>query len=55
MWSNPKIRVAVDCGLTDSGATQEEIMVGNASGRKPDRHGSKAILLSHTYWVELLS
>ena len=30
------------------GNVSEEIMVGNAGGRKPGSHGSKVILLSHT-------
>ena len=32
---------------TDRGDVREEIVVGNAYGRKPSSHGSKAILLSH--------
>ena len=34
------------------GDVREEIMVGNAGGRKPGSHGSKVILLSHAYGVE---
>ena len=41
-------RVAVDCGETDQREVREEIIVGNAYGRKLGSHGSKAILLSHT-------
>ena len=47
MWSNPRVRAAVDCGETDLGDVREEIVVGNACGGKPGSHGSKAILLSH--------
>jgi len=48
LWSNPSARAAVDCGETDRGDGREEIVVGNAYGGKPGRHGSKVILLSHT-------
>ena len=48
MWSNPRARAAVDCSKTDQGDVREEIMVGNASARKPGSLGSKAVLLSHT-------
>ena len=47
LWSDPRVRAAVDCGETDGGDVREEIMVGNASGGKPGSHGSKVILLSH--------
>ena len=40
------MRAATDFGETDHGDVREEIMVGNAGGRKPGSHGSKAILLS---------
>ena len=30
MWSNPRMRAAVDCRETDQGDVREEIMVGNA-------------------------
>ena len=43
LWSNPRARAAVDCGETD----REEIVVGNACGRKLGSHGSKEILLSY--------
>ena len=46
------VRAGVDCEETDPGDVREEIMVGNASGRKPYRHGSKVMLLSHAKWVE---
>ena len=52
LWSNPKVRAAVDCGETDRGDVREEIVVGNAGGRKLGSHGSKAILLSHAWRVE---
>ena len=42
------MRAAVDCGDMDQGYLREETVVGNACGGKPDSHGSKAILLSHT-------
>ena len=48
LWSNPRVRAAVDCGEMDQGDVREEIVVGNACGGKPGSHGSKAILLSHT-------
>ena len=47
MWSNPRVKAAVDCTETDRGDVREEIVVGNACGGKPGSHGSKAILLRH--------
>ena len=47
MWSNPKVRAAVDGGETDRGDVREEIVVGNAYGGKPGSYGSKVMLLSH--------
>ena len=47
LWSNSRVRAAVDCGKTDQGDMREETVVGNACGGKPGSHGSKAILLSH--------
>ena len=47
MWSNARVRAAVDCRETDRGDVKEEIVVGNACGEKPGSHGSKVILLSH--------
>ena len=47
MWSNPKVKAAVDCRGTDQGNVREEIVVGKACGGKPGSHGSKVILLSH--------
>ena len=38
---------------TDRGAVREEIVVGNDRGEKPGSRGSKAIMLSHVYGVEL--
>ena len=46
LWSNPRARAAVDCRETD---VREETVVGNACGGKPGSHGSKVILLSHTW------
>ena len=43
LWSDPRVRTAVDCGETN---VREEIVVGNACGGKPGSHGSKVILLS---------
>ena len=42
MWSNPRVRAAVDCRQMDRGEVREEVVVG-----KPGSHGSKAMLLSH--------
>ena len=47
MWSNPRVRAAVDNREMDRGGVREEIVVGNASGGKPGSHGSKEVLLSH--------
>ena len=55
MWSNPRTRAAVDCRKTDQGDVREDIGMGNAGGGKPDSHGSKAILLSHTITIASLS
>ena len=41
------MRAAVDCGEMNGQDVREETVVGNACGRKPGSHGSKAILLSH--------
>ena len=41
MWSNPRARAAVDCGEMDREDVREEIVVGNAYGRKPGSQGSK--------------
>ena len=48
MWSNPRVRAAVDWRETDRGDVREKIVVGNACGGKPGSHGNKVILLSHT-------
>ena len=53
MWSNPRVRAAVDYREMDGGGVREEIVVGNANGGKPGSHGSKVILLSHAYGMEL--
>ena len=34
MWSNPRVRAAVDCGETDQGEVKEEIVVGKCLWRK---------------------
>ena len=47
LWSNPRVRAAVDCGEMDRGDVREETVVGNACGGNPGSHGSKTILLSH--------
>ena len=47
LWSNPRVRAAVDCGETDQGDVRKETVLANACGGKPSSHGSKAILLSH--------
>ena len=52
MWSNPRVRSAVDCGETSQGDLREETVVGNACGGKSGSHGSKAIPLSHAQGVE---
>ena len=41
------MRAAVDCREMDQGVVREEIVVGNACGRKPGSQGSKVILLSY--------
>ena len=48
VWSDLRVRDAVDFRETDGGEVREEIVVQNASGGKPGSHGSKVILLSHT-------
>ena len=52
MWSNTRARAAMDYGKTGPGDVREEIVIGNAYGRKPGSHGSKVILLSHAWGVE---
>ena len=44
MWSNPRVRAAVDWGEMDRREVREETVVGNACGGKPGSHGSKEIL-----------
>ena len=41
------MRAAVDWRETDRGDVREEIVLGNAFGRKVGSHESKAILVSH--------
>ena len=41
MWSNSRVRAAVDCGETDGAGVREEIVVGSACGGKPGSHGGK--------------
>ena len=43
LWSNPRVRAAVQCGEMDRGDVREETVVGNACGGKSGSHGSKAI------------
>ena len=43
LWSNPRVRAAVDCRETDQGDVREEVVVGNACGGKPGSSRSKAI------------
>ena len=47
LWSNPRVRAAVNCRGTDQGDVKEETVVGNAGGGKLGSNGSKVILLSH--------
>ena len=47
LWSNPRVRAAIDCRETDRWDVREEIVVGNAHRGKPGSQGSKTILLSH--------
>ena len=48
LWSNLRVRAAVDRREMDQEDVREETVVGNACGGKPGSHGSKVILLSHT-------
>ena len=47
MWSNPRVRAAVDWGETNGRDVRQEIVVGYVCGGKLGSYGSKAILLSH--------
>ena len=47
LWSNPRVRAAVDCWEVAQGDMREEVVVGNVCGGKPGSHGSKVMLLSH--------
>ena len=40
MWSNPRVRAAVDCCEMDQGDVREETVVGNA--RQPWKQGDTA-------------
>ena len=40
LWSNPRVRAAVDCGEMDQGDVREVTVVGNACGGKPGSHGN---------------
>ena len=52
LWSNPKVRAAVDCREADLGDMRQQAVVGNACGRKSTSHGSKETLLSRASGVE---
>ena len=52
MWSNSRVRAAVDCGEMGQGDVKEETVVGNVCGGKPGSHGSKVILLSDAKGME---
>ena len=41
------MRSAVDCWDIAQGHVKKEIVVANACGGKPGRHGGKAVLLSN--------
>ena len=43
------MRAAIDYRETDPRDVREETVVGNSCGEKPGSHGSKVILLSHTW------
>ena len=47
LWSDPRVRAAIDCGEMDQGDLREEIPEAIACEGKPGSHGSKVILLSH--------
>ena len=47
LWSDPRVKGAVNCGETDREEVKEENLMGNTCGGKPGSHGSKEILLSH--------
>ena len=42
------MRAAVDCGEMEQADVREETVVGNTYGGKPDSHGSKAMIPSHS-------
>ena len=45
-------RAAVDGREAELGDMRQQVVVGNACGRKSSSHGSKAILLSHASGME---
>ena len=47
MWSNPRVRSAIDCREIVQGDMREEIVMGNACGGKPGSYGGKVILLRY--------
>ena len=47
MWSNPRVRAAVDCAEMDRADVREETVVGNAFRGKLGSHGRKITVLSH--------
>ena len=47
LWSNPRVRSAIDRGETAQWDGREETVVGNACEGKPGSQGGKAILLNH--------
>ena len=47
MWSNPRVKAAVDYRETDQGDVREAIVEGNPCGRKLGSRESKAMLLNH--------
>ena len=53
MCSNPRVRAAIDYREMNLGDVREETVVRNSCEGKPGSHGSKAILLSHAYGMEL--
>ena len=46
VWSDPRVRAAIDCGETNQWDVRQEIIVGCASGGKPGIHGNKVTHLS---------
>ena len=52
LWSNPRVRSAIDRRETAQWDGREETEVGNAYEGKPGSQGGKAMLLSHTQRLE---